>query len=112
MLEALASGVPVAGFPVPGPLDIIGRDGRGRGGELIGALDEDLATAVARALGCSRDACVQEAGRYDWARCAGQFLDGLAPRSKASSVRDPTDAPSYLHLLTSRSRVSEVSPAV
>ena len=29
MIEALACGVPVAGYPVPGPLDIIGAEGRG-----------------------------------------------------------------------------------
>lgn len=30
MLEAVASGVPVAAFPVPGPLDVIGDSGGGR----------------------------------------------------------------------------------
>src|SRR3569623_251700 len=45
ILEALASGVPVAAFPVPGPKDIITGDDSGGG-----ALDPDLRRAVDRAL--------------------------------------------------------------
>jgi hypothetical protein len=41
MVEALASGVPVAGYPVPGPLDVV-TDPR------VGALDEDLRTGLSR----------------------------------------------------------------
>ena len=44
LLEALASGVPVAAFPVPGPLDIIGDSG-------VGVLDRDLGKAALAALG-------------------------------------------------------------
>ncbi len=78
MIEALASGVPVAALPVPGPLDIVGRDGRGRQGWPIGALDDDLAAAIRSALGASRSACVAEASRYEWGSCVDQFLRGLA----------------------------------
>src|SRR5262249_58755129 len=43
LLEALASGVPVAAYPVPGPLDIV--DGTG-----VGVLDADLAAAARKAI--------------------------------------------------------------
>ncbi|WP_294121683.1 glycosyltransferase family 1 protein [Sphingomonas sp.] len=81
-IEALASGVPVAAFPVPGPIDILGRDGMGRnGGALpIGAVDEDLTEAIQRAMTADRTACVAEAAHYEWDRCTDAFLSGLAPR--------------------------------
>lgn len=82
-IEALASGLPVAAFPVPGPLDIVGRNGLGRqGGTLaIGALDEDLKMAIHRALEADRSACVAEAAYYEWDRCTDNFLSGLARRT-------------------------------
>ena len=52
-IEALASGLPVAAYPVPGPLDIIGLEGRGvmhgREGH-IGALADNLGEAIRKAL--------------------------------------------------------------
>ena len=80
-IEALASGLPVAAFPVHGPLDIIGRDGHGQGaGGRIGALDEDLGKAIRLALTADRRACAAEGQRYSWARCTDQFINGLEPR--------------------------------
>ena len=78
-IEALACGVPVAAYPVPGPLDIIGADGRGvHGGRgFIGALDEDLANAIRRALTADRAAAVAEARLYAWDHCTDLFLAGL-----------------------------------
>jgi glycosyltransferase involved in cell wall biosynthesis len=79
-IEALACGVPVAGFPVPGPLDIIGPDGRGvhGGHKRIGALDDDLAAAVRLALSGDRAAAIAEARNYSWDRCTDLFEAGLA----------------------------------
>jgi glycosyltransferase involved in cell wall biosynthesis len=79
-IEALACGVPVAAYPVAGPLDIIGDNERGihGGATRIGALDGDLALAIERALRADRDAAVQEAVHYSWDRCTRLFLDGLA----------------------------------
>ena len=81
MIEALASGTPVAAYPVRGPLDIIGTMGRGLGGHAtrIGALDDNLAMAIRAALGANSRACVEEGQRYDWERCTDQFLAGLRP---------------------------------
>jgi len=80
-IEALASGLPVAAYPVPGPIDILGGTGFGiHGGPLrIGALDEDLATAISRALLADRKSCLAEAAHYEWDRCTDKFLAGLAP---------------------------------
>lgn len=82
MVEALASGIPVAACPVPGPLDVIGADGFGPGGRAgarIGALDMDPGVAIRAALTADRDACVAEGRRYDWQNCTDQFLGGLRP---------------------------------
>jgi glycosyltransferase involved in cell wall biosynthesis len=80
-IEALASGLPVAAYPVRGPIDIIGLDARGIDHHgLIGALDEDLEKAIRRALTADPAACVAEASRYSWTRCTDQFLAGLEVR--------------------------------
>jgi glycosyltransferase involved in cell wall biosynthesis len=66
-LEALASGVPVAAYPVPGPKDVIGS-------RPIGALDDDLGAACLRALKISRDACRAFALMHSWESSARQFI--------------------------------------
>jgi glycosyltransferase involved in cell wall biosynthesis len=66
-LEALASGVPVAAFPVTGPKDVIGDNP-------IGALNEDLGRACRDALQVSRDACRAFALGYSWENSARQFI--------------------------------------
>jgi glycosyltransferase involved in cell wall biosynthesis len=88
-IEALACGLPIAAYPVPGPLDILGADGRGRhGGKWpIGALDEDLGRAIERALQADRNAAVREAEHYSWERCTDRFLAGLAAKAPARELR-------------------------
>jgi glycosyltransferase involved in cell wall biosynthesis len=67
LLEALASGTPVAAFPVTGPIDVIGN-------APVGVLDGDLQVAALRALKLPRDPCRSYAGAYSWHDSAGQFL--------------------------------------
>jgi glycosyltransferase involved in cell wall biosynthesis len=79
-IEALACGLPVAAYPVPGPADILGTNGRGIHGARarIGALDEDLGQSVARALSADRRAAAIEASHYSWDECTRRFVAGLA----------------------------------
>lgn len=80
MVEALACGVPVAGYPVAGPLDVVGHDGNGPGAVYagkVGALDEDLLTAIDKALSCSAEDCVAAARLYDWENTVNQFVSAL-----------------------------------
>jgi glycosyltransferase involved in cell wall biosynthesis len=72
LLEALASGVPVAAYPVPGPLDVIGD-------APVGVLSEDLAHAARDALGISPEACRAHALSFSWQACTQQFIDNLSP---------------------------------
>jgi glycosyltransferase involved in cell wall biosynthesis len=76
-LEALASGVPIAAFPVTGPRDVVGA-------ALVGVLDEDLRQACLRALLLSRAACRAHALRYSWEASAGQFLSNLVAADRAA----------------------------
>jgi glycosyltransferase involved in cell wall biosynthesis len=72
LLEALASGLPVAALPVPGPLDVITSSA-------VGVLDDDLASAARRALALDPDACRAFALERSWTRCAAQFAGYLEP---------------------------------
>ncbi|MFV0622466.1 glycosyltransferase family 4 protein [Sphingomonas sp. ac-8] len=83
MIEALACGTPVAGYPVEGPADVLGRAGTGMGGIRIGAVDVDLARAVTAARTADRAACAAEGARYDWSACTDQFLAHLAAEGPA-----------------------------
>jgi glycosyltransferase involved in cell wall biosynthesis len=66
-LEALASGVPIAAFPVTGPKDVVSNNP-------IGVLHEDLGRACIEALSISRDACRKFALACSWENSARQFL--------------------------------------
>lgn len=71
MIEALASGVPVAAFPVTGPVDVL-RPG-------VGVMDDDLDTAIGAALKLDRGRCAAYGRTFTWEASARQFLEALAP---------------------------------
>jgi glycosyltransferase involved in cell wall biosynthesis len=78
-LEAMACGVPVAAYPVTGPIDII-EDG------VTGALDNDLAAAAVRALDVDPNACRARALKSGWDISSHEFERNLVP------CRDPAAA--------------------
>jgi len=67
MLEANACGLPIAAYPVTGPIDVV-REG------VNGALDEHLESACARALQVSRATCLTHAQSQSWRRVAEVLL--------------------------------------
>jgi glycosyltransferase involved in cell wall biosynthesis len=71
VLEALASGLPVAAYPVQGPRDIIGNSPG------VGTLDEDLRAAALRSLTLDPKACRDFALGYSWEACTRQFVENL-----------------------------------
>ena len=70
LLEALASGLPVAAFPVTGPRDVIGN-------HPVGALNEDLRMACLAAVTISPQACLEFAKRHTWEASARAFVENI-----------------------------------
>lgn len=80
LIEALACGLPIAAFPVPGPLDVIGPDGRGPDGTWpaqVGMLDENLTFAIQRALRLDPLAAAVYGAGFGWERATDQFEAAL-----------------------------------
>ena len=71
LLEALASGLPVAAFPVTGPRDVIGA-------APVGVLNDDLRAACLAALQISPQACLDFAARHTWEASARAFVENMA----------------------------------
>jgi len=72
VLEALASGLPVAAYPVQGPGDIM------EGRPDIGSLDTDLRAAALRCLDLDPKACRDFALSHSWEASTRQFVENLA----------------------------------
>ncbi|MBD3892957.1 glycosyltransferase family 1 protein [Hydrogenophaga sp.] len=87
MLEAMACGLPVAAYPVDGPLQVVGSGG---------ALDVDLRQAWSQALKINRRQARQRALMFDWRAVAELFVSFLVPRQHPVH-----DAPSPSALLES-----------
>jgi glycosyltransferase involved in cell wall biosynthesis len=89
ILEALASGIPVASVPAPGPIDLI-EDG------VNGAVGDDLYDACMRAVSCSPTQARQSAQRYTYGACHDIFRAHLVPlvQRLPSSIPEPSIAQS------------------
>lgn len=72
ILEAMASGTPVAAFRAPGPMDIIPKS-------KSGVISDNLLTACKECLSLNRAECRKFALQYSWKACAEAFIENLAP---------------------------------
>ena len=70
ILEALASGTPVAAFPVVGPLDIMKNTE-------VDALDENLGKSIEKALKIKRGDCREFAMQFTWEQCSQDFISHM-----------------------------------
>lgn len=61
----------MAAFPVSGPLDVLT--------ESVGAMREDLDTAIGEALTRKRADCLAYGRSFTWEASARQFLNALVP---------------------------------
>jgi glycosyltransferase involved in cell wall biosynthesis len=85
LLEALACGTPVAGFPVASTRDVVGD-------APVAVLDEDLRAACLKALALSRTDCRAFAQTMSWDDCARAFLDNIQRAGVVSSATPMIDA--------------------
>ena len=79
LIEAMACGVPVAAYPVEGPIDVVAHG-------KSGILDEDLAQACFEALNLKRSTVREHALCYSWEEATQQFLRHLHPIRKARAI--------------------------
>jgi glycosyltransferase involved in cell wall biosynthesis len=81
MVEAMACGLPVAAYPVPGPLDVIGRS-------KAGVMSHDLRAACLKCLELPREFALQRAAHFSWRTSAEQFLGALVPMRPPTTRKD------------------------
>ena len=90
MLEAMACGVPVAAYPVTGPVDVVENG-------VTGVLDNDLRKAALAALELNPRDCIDFARSHSWLRCSELFASRLAPIgiNAAGSIKEHAVTKSY-----------------
>ena len=70
IIEALATGTPVAAYPVTGPNDIIEQN-------VNGYLDNDLNVAITECLKLDRKTVYDSSTKWTWENCCQDFIDFL-----------------------------------
>lgn len=84
ILEAMATGTPVAAYPAPGPIDIIPGS---NAGVLAGSATEGLREACLEALKLDRAAVRRFAEGFSWRACAEDFVRNLQPYPEPEKTR-------------------------
>ena len=84
ILEAMASGTPVAAYPAPGPIDIIPNSGAGA---LAASATEGLREACLECLKLDRAAVRRFAETFSWRACAEDFFRNLQPYPEPEKTR-------------------------
>ena len=77
LLEAMASGLAIAAYPVTGPIDVVTQG-------LTGCLDDDLRTAALGALSLDRNRIRAQSMQHDWRRVSDIFLANIDKAKKAA----------------------------
>jgi glycosyltransferase involved in cell wall biosynthesis len=72
ILEAMACGLPVAAYPVTGPIDVVGDSG-------AGVLSNDLREACLEALKIPKQTAIDHSKLYSWRAASEQFIKHLVP---------------------------------
>jgi glycosyltransferase involved in cell wall biosynthesis len=76
----MACGLPVAAYPVTGPIDVIGSS-------QSGAMNEDLREACLTALSIPRETARAHAEKFSWRVASEQFLQHLKPVPGHANVK-------------------------
>jgi glycosyltransferase involved in cell wall biosynthesis len=84
LIEAMATGLPVAAYPVTGPVDLV-VDGR------TGALDNDLTAAARKAMALERKQIRAYAEQFTWQRAARMFVDNIKAANALAAERRAED---------------------
>ncbi|WP_293482134.1 glycosyltransferase family 1 protein [Phenylobacterium sp.] len=84
ILEAMASGTPVAAYPAPGPIDLIPGSGAG---VLALTATEGLREACLQCLDLDRRAVRAFAETFSWRACAEDFVKNLEPYPEPEKTR-------------------------
>ncbi len=79
LLEALASGLPVAAYPVTGPIDVLGDSP-------AGVMHEDLHHACLAALHIDRATARAHAEKFSWRAATEQFVGHLHPAQQEEII--------------------------
>ncbi|MBP0631402.1 glycosyltransferase family 1 protein [Cupriavidus sp. AcVe19-1a] len=104
LLEALASGLPVAAYPVTGPIDVLGDSP-------AGVMHEDLREACLEALRIDRATARAHAERFSWRAASEQFLAHLRPFAAGKPGGAAAQPASQSHAETSSGTAVRPAPA-
>jgi glycosyltransferase involved in cell wall biosynthesis len=87
LIEALAAGLPIAAFPAPGPVDVIGD-------AAVGVIGQDLRACALAALKLDRAAARAHAMRFSWPAATDQFIANVTAKPPILMDTRPRRRPS------------------